>query len=188
MPLLLKLRETELNLDRLSGTVRRREFYANVNAFLASARSILYVARHQFGWEELRAPDRSALSSSEELDRKRFDAWYKSASTVHSILAHPLVEERHEVIHRKGQAGFSYAPKPVGGLALEEGDAFRPTLFIRRARSHIGRTIGLALEDNNTFYYQTPDGQKHDAVSFCRKFFQLLQDFCSEVQARPWTI
>lgn len=157
-----------------------------MNAFLSSARSVLYVARHQFGWSELRDADQQALSKAEEDPRKRFDRWYALSRTVRAVLNHPLTDERHAAVHRKGQAGFFYVPKPIGGLALEEGDAFRIAPFFSRAWHHAAKAIGLPLEDDNLFFYQTPDGKKIDAVTICREYLALIEQFVSEVEGGGW--
>ena len=176
----VKLRETHLQYETLAKTEEMEKFYATVNAFLAAARSVLYVARHELGWEERLAVKRVGISKQEEAERKKFDAWYSSSPVVKAILDHPLTDERHSVIHREGQAGFLHVPQPIGGLAVDEGNAFHQASFISGGR------WGLPLEDKNYFFYVRADGTKVDAVVFCKGYLDRIDTFYQEVVRGVW--
>ena len=157
-----------------------KEFYPTLNAFLAAARSVLYVARHEYGWNDLRAPQRKGVTPAEIQSRKRFDEWYDSAPEPSAVEAHPLTDERHCVVHRGGQAGFFHRPLPIGGLAVSNGDAFGPGLFLA------GGKIGLPLEDANQFFYTDPYGVTVDGVECCSDYLKLVEAFMRTVEKYPW--
>ncbi|MEQ1844713.1 MAG: hypothetical protein ABL983_03945 [Nitrospira sp.] len=167
-PVRLKLREARYFLSRLATASKRDEFYFNANAFLTACRSVIYVASHQFGWHELKGPQQKLVPPHQVAGRKAFDAWLNSNSAVKAVLAHELVEERHDVVHRSGQAGFTYSPKPIGGVAIEAGSIFEPALMLKRGK------IGLPLEDDNAFLYVDAAGTQHDAVKLCQDYFGLV--------------
>ena len=175
-----KFREARFHFERLAEIEKMKEFYPTVNAFLSAARSVLSVARHELGWKERLQSHRTGFTTIEETQRKRFAAWFESSAEVKAILDHPLAEERNVVIHRSGQAGFFHAPKPIGGLAISEGDAHGPGLVIRRGRATI------PLEDSNLFYYADPTGTRHDAVAYCTGYFQLIEVFLRKMEQAPW--
>lgn len=175
-----KLDEARVHLRRLGEVKKAREFYATANALLTAARSVLYVAQHQFGWKE--RPRQRQFNQAQMQERKQFDNWFVSSSAVQAVLAHPLAADRHEVIHRSGQAGFVHVPKPGGGgMAVSHGTPFKQShWFTRRG---IG---GLPLRDDNYFYYVEASGQKVDALPYAEGFFALVETFVVELAKRPW--
>ena len=179
-PVRTKLGEATFHLERLAKTEAMKEFYPTVNAFLAAARSVLYVARHELGWKERLAAQRVALSPAQISERQRFDQWFDSCAAAKAVLDHRLTDERHAVVHRSGQAGFFHVPKPCFGLAIAEGNAHGPGRVIRNRR------MSLPLEDVNTFWYGDPSGTKYDAVTYCREYLQLIERFFSEVERGAW--
>lgn len=179
-PILTKFREARFQLERLAGIEKMKEFYPTVNAFLSAARSVLYVARHEMGWRERLPVHRTGFTLSQETERRRFDAWFDSSAEAKAVLDHPLAEERRKVIHRSGQAGFFHVPKPLGGLAITEGNAYGPGLVVRGGRAT------LPLEDMNVFWYEDPHGTKHEAVAYCKQYFQLIERLFAEVQRGAW--
>jgi hypothetical protein len=76
-----KWNEAHTLLSRLETESKRDEFYVTLNAFLAAARSVLYVLEHQFGWKELRGNQKIALAPPQTTmeDRKRFDDWFRNS-------------------------------------------------------------------------------------------------------------
>jgi hypothetical protein len=179
-PVRTKLREAKFHLDRLAKTDAMEEFYPTVNAFLAAARSVLYVARHELGWKDRLPAQRVGLNPAQISERKRFDRWFDSCAAAKAVLDHPLTDERHAVVHRGGQAGFFHVPKPHFGLAISEGNAHGPGLVIRNGR------MSLPLEDINGFWYGDPAGPNHDAIAYCREYLQLIEQFFAEVQRGAW--
>ena len=175
-----KLNETRVHLRRLAEVKKAQELYATANAFLTAARSVLYVAQHQFGWKE--RPRHGTINPNQEQERKLFDLWYPSSPVVQAVLAHPLASDRHEVIHRSGQAGFVHVPKPGGGgIAVSHGTPFKQSRWF--TRRGIG---GLPLHDDNYFYYLSASGQKVDALPYAEGFFLLVEAFTTELARRPW--
>lgn len=174
----LKFREARYWLERLAEVERMRDFYPIVNAFLTSARSVLYVARHELGLEDRR--DRTGFNAPQRAERSRFDAWFASSVEARAVLDHPLCEERHVAIHRRGQAGFSHVPKPIGGLAVGEGTAFGQARFVRGGR------FSLPLMDRNEFFYVDDAGHRHSAVVYCTAYLQIVEAFFRAIQTRPW--
>jgi hypothetical protein len=174
----MKFREASDWLAKLSQTDRMSDFYPTANAFLSAARSVLYVAGHELGLKERR--DQAAFSASQLADRDRFDTWFAASAEARAVLAHPLTNERHVAIHRSGQAGFSHVPKPIGGLAIGEGSAFRHAGFLRGGR------FSLPLEDKNSFFYVDEAGRQHDAVQYCAEYLALVDAFFRVIQSRPW--
>lgn len=174
-----KFREARLNLERLRELTRSDEFYAAANAFLSAAYSVLYIAQYQLGLPKSRKAQ-AALPPNDRAERQRFDQWFKTSPRVSAVTSHPLGQDRHVVIHRAGQAGFVHVPKPIGGLALEHGTAFRPAIF----RS--GRRVGLPLEDDNFFFYIDGAGKQHEAIPYCEAYLALVQAFFEELHRRPW--
>jgi hypothetical protein len=179
-PVRTKLREAKYHLERLAEIDKMKEFYPTVNAFLSAARSVLYLARHELGWKDRHAPQRVGIKPNEVSERQRFDQWCDSCPEAMAVLAHPLAEDRHAVIHRSGQAGFLHIPKSPSGLAISEGNAHGPGLVVRSGRA------GLPLEDANVFRYRDAAGQEHDAVAYCRKYLNLVEQFFAEIQRGAW--
>jgi hypothetical protein len=179
-PIRTKFREARFHLERLAEIEKMKEFYPTVNAFLTAARSVLAVACHELGWKERLPRDRRGFTAIEEAKRKRYDVWFKSSTEAQAVLDHPLAEERHVVVHRRGQAGFFHVPKSIGGSSITEGDAYSPSLVIRKGLA------GLPLEDSNLFYYEDSTGTRHDAVAYCKEYFQLIAAFLCEVERVPW--
>ena len=175
-----KFREARVHLRRLGDVKRVEEFYATANALVTSARSVLYVAQHQFGWKE--RPRQQAFNSTQEQERKLFDKWFESCAVAQAVLAHPLAADRHEVIHRSGQAGFVHVPKPGGGgMAVNHGTPFKQAhWFTRRGLG------GLPLQDDNVFYYLDASGTKYDAVPYAEAFLATVEQFVVELAKRPW--
>lgn len=176
----VKLREARIHFNGLREIVRADEFYALANAFLTSARSVLFVAQHQHGWKErLRG---IPSSPGEESERRRFDQWFEKSNEAHAVLTHPLASDRRDVIHRSGQARFIHIPKPGGGgIALNHGTPFEQSLWF--TRRGIG---GLPLCDDNYFYYLHEQGNKSDAIPFAEEFLNLVAVFAAAVSKRPW--
>ncbi|MBI5048588.1 MAG: hypothetical protein HZB54_06550 [Deltaproteobacteria bacterium] len=179
-PIRTKFREAKYHLERLTDIEKMKEFYPTVNAFLSAARSVLSVACHELGWKERLSCYRTGFTTNQEGERKQYDAWFESSTEAKAVLDHPLAKERHVVIHRSGRAGFFHVPKPIGGLAIAEGDAHGPGLVIRRGRAT------LPLEDSNLFFYEDPCGTRHGAVAYCMEYFQLIEAFFREVKQPPW--
>jgi hypothetical protein len=175
-----KFGEVHFHLERLAKSKAMKEFYPSVNAFLAAARSVLYVACHELGWKERRPAQRVGFNSAQISVRQRFDQWFDSSATVKAVLVHPLTDERHVVVHRGGQAGFFHVPKPHFGLAISEGNAHGPGLVVRKGR------MSLPLEDVNTFWYRDRSGSKHEAIAYCRAYLELIGRFFSEVERGAW--
>lgn len=175
-----KFREALVHFERLPTIERAAEFYATANAFVTSARSVLYVAQHQFGWRE-RPKGNGPLGSLEEKERKNFDAWFTVSPVVRAILSHPLSEDRHDIIHRSGQGGFVHVPKPRGGMAVDHGTPFKQSFWW----GLIG-LAGLPLEDDNLFFYLNGAGHKHDAVPYCSAYLDLVRHFFDELRSSPW--
>jgi hypothetical protein len=177
----VKYREAEFHLRRLASLGAMEEFYATVNAFMTAARSVLYVARYQFGLEERLASQKAGLSPEETVDRRAFDSWYSLSQLVQTILNHPLTEERREVVHRSGQAGFIHVAKPLMGLAVSEGSPFKPSPF----RTKRGM-MPFPILDQNAFFHVDAAGNRVDAVPFCENYLSLLRQFLIEAERAPW--
>lgn len=182
-PVRLKFREANFHFEKLSKLDGMEEFYATVNAFVAAARSVLYVARHELGWKERLPAARVGFSPHQKVERKKFDAWYWSSPEVQAVLDHPLAQERDHVIHRDGQAGFVHIPKPIGGMAVTEGSPFRQAPFVKAGR---GGRWGLPLLDKNYFYYVKPDGTNVDAIPYCKEYLDLIQTVFREIDKGAW--
>ena len=178
-PIRAKLREAQMNLERLQDLTRSDEFYAAVNAFLSAAYSVLYIAEHQLGLPNTKKA-RAALPPNDRAVRERFDKWFQSSPSALAVKSHALGQDRHVVIHRTGQAGFVHLPRPIGGLAVEHGTPFRPAIF----RS--GKRIGLPLEDDNEFFYVDGAGKQHEAIPYCQAYLALIQLFFENLEKRPW--
>jgi hypothetical protein len=176
----LKLNEAKFHLRHMGNLRAMHEFYAAANAFVTAVRSVLYVAQHQFGWKE--RPRSATYTQGQEIERKAFDAWFMAAHSVQAVLTHPLADDRHQVIHRSGQAGFVHVPKPgMGGMAVSHGTPFKQShWFTRRG---IG---GLPPQDDNAFYYLESNGTKVDAIAFAQGFLSLVEAFFTELRRRPW--
>lgn len=179
-PVRLKLNEAHFHLKHMEKLKAMHEFYAAANAFVTAARSTLYVAQHQFGWKE--RPKSATFTSAQEIERKAFDSWFSTAPCVGAVLDHRLADDRHEVIHRSGQAGFVHVPKPkLGGMAVSHGTPFKQSHWW--TRRGLG---GLPVSDDNYFYYLEPNGSRVDAIPFAQGFLALIQDFVVELERRPW--
>ncbi|MFN2397220.1 MAG: hypothetical protein ABR543_01040 [Gemmatimonadaceae bacterium] len=172
-----KFREVRFQLERLATTDRAKEFYPTLNAFLEAASSVLYVADHQFG---LRGVKKSLIDRASRAERRGYDDWAAEEPTLMAVRNHPLTEERHEVVHRSGQAGFGYTPKPLGGLAVTDGGPFKTALFTTRGG------VGLPLVDQNTFFYEDQHGNRRDAVEVCREYLGLVEAAFVQISATPW--
>jgi hypothetical protein len=122
-PIISKLGEAQKLLKELEKLDSIKEFQPKLNAFLAAARSVLYIAGYQYGLEHRKGNQIVGLSAQDKFERQKFDSWCKNSKTYTDVLAHTLTEERNEVMHRSGQAGFYYIPKPIYGLAVEAGTA-----------------------------------------------------------------
>jgi hypothetical protein len=182
-PVRVKFREAIVHFGNLSKIDGMEQFYATLNAFLTAGRGVLYIARHELGWQERRKEHRKGFTPQQMAERQKFDTWYESAPEIKAVLAHPLAEERHNVTHRDGQAGFVHIPKPIGGLAVSEGTPFRQAPFIRTGR---GGRFGLPLEDKNNFFYVKADGSKVDAVPYCKKYLDLLENAFLTIDHGLW--
>lgn len=120
------------------------------------------------------------FSPGQVAQRRRFDAWYDTAPEVKAVLAHPLAGERHEVVHRSGQAGFRHTPKPSMGLAVGSGDAERPARVIRAGR------LSLPIADENVFHYVDATGRAHEARAYCEQYLELITAFFVAVDRGVW--
>lgn len=176
----LKLNEASFHLKHMEKLKAMHEFYAAANAFVIAARSTLYVAQHQLGWKE--RPKSITFSPDQEVERKAFDLWFSSTPSVRAVLAHRLADDRREVIHRSGQAGFVHVPKPkLGGMAVGHGTPFKQSYwFARRGLS------SLPVSDDNYFYYLETNGTKVDAIPFSNTLFVLIENFVVELERHSW--
>jgi len=179
-----KLEEARFHLAKLRDISSTRSFYPTVNAFLAASRGALSVLSYQFGTRELLASPKgkkllASLSPAQRSERDRFDVWMKTAGAA--ALKHPLKDERDEAIHRSGQPGFLYYPKPGPGMTMHPGNAFTP------ARVAYGKgRVGLPLTDRNTFVYVSPDGSQEEAGSYCQTWLSMIEELVSHARTRPW--
>ena len=105
-----KLRYATYELRKLSEATTSEDLFATMDAFLSQARSVLYVLEYQFGWKGLKGRDKKRLAA-QRAERERFDQWFKAAAK--EVLAHPLVIERHEVVHRSGSPRFGHGSTPA---------------------------------------------------------------------------
>ncbi len=179
-PIVQKLKEARFHLSKLEDLVSMDEFYPNANAFLTAAHSVLLVARHELGWTDRKSEQQLGFTDQQILDRKSFDSWYKNSDGAKCLNAHPLFSDRDVVIHRTGQAGFMHTSISFGGVAIEPGNAFAPSLVWRKGR------ISLPLEDKNLFFYVDRTGSKFLASEYCKAYLQQIEEFVGELRKYPW--
>lgn len=174
-----KLAEAERALARLAVASAKRDLYDLANAFLVAARSVVYVARHELGWEDRRSVERATIGAADQEDRKKFDRWCSIEPTYRSIINHRLSEARSVAVHRAGQAPFSYV-STMGEHTLVPGTAFRHSVVLRAGR------LSLPLEDGFCLVLEQPDGSTQDGVQACTEYLELVRAFVHSLRGRQW--